>query len=83
MSHTLHPVVAAVTERIGARSASLRADYLALMDGARKSGTQRQGMGCANLAHAFAASPASDKLAIREQKRPNLGIVTALSLIHI
>ena len=73
----LHPVLAAVTERITRRSAAARADYLALVAKARKAGTQRKGMGCANLAHAFAASPAHDKLAIKEQKAPNIGIVTA------
>ncbi len=73
----LHPVLAAVTERITRRSAAARADYLALVAQARKAGTQRKGMGCANLAHAFAASPAHDKLAIKEQKAPNIGIVTA------
>jgi phosphogluconate dehydratase len=73
----LHPVVAAVTERIRQRSAKTRADYLDMVEQAGKVGPQRKGMGCANLAHAFAASPANDKLVIRESKRPNIGIVTA------
>jgi len=73
----LHPVVEQVTERIRQRSAPTRQAYLALIDQARKAGTQRKGMGCANMAHAFAASPASDKLIIREAKQPNIGIVTA------
>jgi len=73
----LHPVVEQVTERIRQRSAPTRQAYLALIDQARKAGTQRKGMGCANMAHAFAASPASDKLVIREAKQPNIGIVTA------
>ncbi|WP_372438683.1 dihydroxy-acid dehydratase domain-containing protein, partial [Pandoraea sputorum] len=30
-----------------------------------------------NLAHGFAAMPANDKLILREQRRPNVGIVTA------
>ncbi|MEY4765699.1 MAG: Phosphogluconate dehydratase [Pseudomonadota bacterium] len=74
---SLHPTVAAVTERIRQRSATTRADYMALVDRASQAGTQRKGMGCANLAHAFAASPANDKLAIREARAPNIGIVTA------
>ena len=73
----MHPVVAAVTARIRERSTASRAAYLAVVDRASKAGTQRKGMGCANLAHAFAASPAHDKLAIREAKAPNIGIVTA------
>ena len=77
MTDTLHPVLARVTERIRQRSADTRADYLALIDRATKAGTQRQGMGCANLAHTFAALPTNDKLAIREAKVPNIGIVTA------
>ena len=60
MSITLHPVLAAVTERIRQRSAKTRGDYLAMVEQAGKVGPQRKGMGCANLAHAFAASPASD-----------------------
>ena len=77
MTDTLHPVLARVTERIQQRSANARADYLVLIDRATKAGTQRQGMGCANLAHTFAALPTNDKLAIREAKVPNIGIVTA------
>lgn len=73
----IHPVVAAVTERIRQRSASSRADYLAMVEQASQHAPQRKGMGCANLAHTFAASPAPDKLAIRESRRSNIGIVTA------
>jgi len=73
----LHPVVEHVTERIRQRSQTGREAYLRMIDLARQAGTQRKGMGCANLAHAFAASPASDKLVIREMKQANIGIVTA------
>jgi len=73
----LNPALARVTERITRRSAQARAAYLAVVARARKAGTQRQGMGCANLAHAFAAMPGPDKLAIRAQRQPNIGIVTA------
>jgi phosphogluconate dehydratase len=77
LSPALHPVVAQVTERIRQRSAGPRAAYLHTTEQARKAGPQRQGMGCANLAHAFAASPVNDKLVIRESRKPNIGIVTA------
>ncbi len=73
----LHPVVEAVTQRIRQRSQGSRSAYLAMVDQAHKAGTQRKGMGCANLAHAFAASPSNDKLAIREAQKANIGIVTA------
>eukprot|EP01035_Chromulina_nebulosa_P055757 gene55757-76425_t len=34
-------------------------------------------MGCANLAHAYAALPGSDKFKVTVEKAPNIGIVTA------
>ena len=34
-------------------------------------------MGCANVAHAFAALPANDKFRVVTEKAPNIGIVTA------
>jgi len=77
MSTPLHPTLAEVTERIRQRSGHSRAAYMDMVEQAGKVGPERKGMGCANLAHAFAASPANDKLAIRESKRPNIGIVTA------
>lgn len=66
-----------VTERIRERSAPLRRDYLARLErlAARPRGSDR--MGCANVAHAFAALPASDKLRVVAERAPNLAIVTA------
>jgi len=82
---TLHPVVVAVTQRIRARSATSRAAYLAQLELAanRKPGAER--MGCANVAHAFAAMPDADKARVTgldkvrvvAEKGPNIGIVTA------
>ena len=71
----LHPAVEAVTQRIRARSAASRSAYLARLDAAagRKPGAQR--MGCANVAHAFAALPANDKFRVVAEKAPNIGIV--------
>jgi phosphogluconate dehydratase len=73
----LHPVLSSVTARIRARSAQERAAYLQQVDRlvARPRGTDR--MGCANVAHAFAALPASDKLRVVAQRAPNLAIVSA------
>jgi phosphogluconate dehydratase len=73
----LHPAVEAVTRRIRERSAPSRSAYLAQLDAAaaRKPGTER--MGCANVAHAFAALPGADKFKVVAEKAPNIGIVTA------
>ena len=66
-----------VTERIIERSRPTRSAYLQRVDEmvARKKGPDR--LGCANVAHAFAAMPANDKLRIFSEKAPNIGIVTA------
>jgi len=73
----LHPVVQAVTARIVQRSVVTRAAYLARVDRlvGRAPGADR--MGCANVAHAFAALPARDKFRVVAEKAPNLGVVTA------
>jgi phosphogluconate dehydratase len=66
-----------VTQRIRERSAATRAAYLARVDAAinRPRGADR--MGCANVAHAFAALPANDKLRVVAQRALNIGVVTA------
>jgi phosphogluconate dehydratase len=73
----MHDTLTQVTERIRERSAKLRGDYLARI--AKMSGRQRgfERMGCANVAHAVAALPGSDKLRIVAEKAPHLGVVTA------
>lgn len=73
----MKPAVLAVTQRIRERSATLRAAYLQRVEawGARPRGADR--MGCANVAHAFAALPGADKLRIVAERAPNIGIVTA------
>ena len=83
--NALHPTVVAVTRRIVERSGPTRSAYLAQLDAAanRKPGADR--MGCANVAHAFAAMPDADKtrvtgldkLKIVEEKGANIGIVNA------
>ena len=77
MSTPLHPVLVRVTDRIVERSRANRAAYLATMASLRKPGPYRAGMGCANAAHAFAAMPEQDKLVLRQEREPNLGIVSA------
>jgi len=81
----LHPTVVAVTERIRARSLASRTAYLERLHEAaqRKPGADR--MGCANVAHAFAAMPDGDKARVTgitkfrvvAEKGPNIGIVNA------
>ncbi|MDB5856891.1 MAG: 6-phosphogluconate dehydratase [Ramlibacter sp.] len=73
----LHPVLAAVTQRIRERSAPTRAAYLSRIDqaAARERGADR--MGCANVAHAFAGIPPSDKFKVVAERAPNIGIVNS------
>jgi phosphogluconate dehydratase len=73
----MKPALLEVTQRIRERSATLRAAYLKRVDqmAARPRGSDR--MGCANVAHAFAAMPASDKLRIVAERAPHIGVVTA------
>ena len=73
----MHPVTAAVTERIIARSRDSRADYLARMEAARHAGPGRAKLSCANWAHAFAAESDGDKLRMRDPTAPNIAIVSA------
>ena len=72
----LHPTIAAVTDRIIARSAPRRAAYLDLMERQRDAGTNRGNLSCGNLAHGFAAS-GEDKPVIRTGAAMNIGIVTS------
>jgi phosphogluconate dehydratase len=73
----LNSVVARVTDRIRERSAAGRQAYLRRVDemASRDRGSDR--LGCANVAHAFAALPANEKLKVVVERAPNLGIVTA------
>ena len=66
-----------VTERIIEESRPTRTAYLHRLDeiANRQRGADR--LGCANVAHAFAAMPANDKLRVVAEKAPNIGIVTA------
>ncbi len=66
-----------VTERIIEKSRPTRTAYLNRLDDIvnRPRGADR--LGCANVAHAFAAMPANDKLRVVAEKAPNIAIVTA------
>ena len=74
---SLHPVVAVVTDRIRQRSSALRRDYLQRVQTLRQRPRGVDRMGCANVAHAFAGLPGTDKFRVVAEKAPNIGIVTA------
>ena len=68
----------AVTDRIRERSAASRSDYLQRVDDAgRDALVERAHLGCTNLAHAYAAAPAADKIWLRQKRAPNLAIVSS------
>ena len=69
--------VSAVTERIIARSRGGRRRYLDKIDQAVANTPKRKALGCANIAHGFAACNPQDKNALRNGAAPNLAIVTA------
>ncbi len=75
---TLHPTIAAVTDRIISRSARGRRAYLDLIAREGASGIERPRLSCGNLAHGIAAAEA-DKPAIRGGKAMNIGIVTSFN----
>jgi phosphogluconate dehydratase len=77
MSQAVHAEVLAVTQRIVDRSRASRAAYLARCERAQQELGPLRGMSCANLAHGYAALPSDDKLKLRVEHAPNLGIVTA------
>ncbi len=82
---TLHPTVAAVTARITERSRPTRQAYLQQVDAAASKDPGAQRLGCANVAHAFAAMPEGDKgratalekIKVVAPRAPNIGIVNA------
>ncbi|WP_295523762.1 phosphogluconate dehydratase [Limnohabitans sp. Rim8] len=82
---TLHPILVAVTARIIERSRATRQAYLQQVDAASERDPGAQRLGCANVAHAFAAMPegdktratALDKIKVVAPRAPNIGIVNA------
>ncbi len=72
----LNSRVREVTERIRERSRETRSAYVERMRGQAR-GPARTHLSCTNLAHAFAASTAADKEALKALRGPNLGIVNA------
>jgi phosphogluconate dehydratase len=71
-----HPVLTDVTRRLTERSAATRGAYLERVRAAAQQGPARGGLGCANLAHGFAASGA-DKDQLKRAATPNVAIVSS------
>jgi phosphogluconate dehydratase len=84
---TIHPILAAVTARITDRSRPSRQVYLAQVNAAAGQDPGAQRLGCANVAHAFAAMPEGDKdratalekIKVVAPRAPNIGIVNAFN----
>ncbi|WP_341926509.1 phosphogluconate dehydratase [Nocardioides psychrotolerans] len=74
-----HPVVAEVTDRLVARSRPSRTAYLSRIRAAADQGPARGKLGCANIAHGFAAAEPDEKVALRGRTKPNLAIVTSFN----
>lgn len=73
---TLHPEIAAVTDRVIDRSREKRTAYLALIEHERDSGNDRPKLGCANLAHAYAGTD-EQRERLTAGRSMNIGIVTS------
>ena len=70
-------ILSEVTERIRERSAPTRYAYLQRIEKMSQRNRGADRIGCANVAHAFAAMPKEDKFKVLVEKSPNIGIVTA------
>ena len=76
---SVHKTIASVTETIKKRSADPRARYLDKIAKAFDNRPKRKALGCANIAHGYAACNAHDKNALRNDNGPNLAIVTSFN----
>ena len=74
---SVHGTISIVTEKIIARSKDSRTRYLRKIEAAHDNQPKRKSLGCANIAHGFAACGANDKNALRNGIGPNLAIVTS------
>jgi phosphogluconate dehydratase len=75
----VHSTVAAVTKKIIERSKPSRERYLSRISAAISNQPKRKALGCANIAHGFAACGPHDKNELRNGTGPNLGIVTSFN----
>ncbi|NLS14458.1 phosphogluconate dehydratase [Vibrio sp. SM6] len=72
-----HPVILAVTERLEARSAATRAQFEARTAEQAAIGKARGTLSCGNLAHAVAASCATEKKHILDFTRANVALISS------
>ena len=77
MAYSVTTAVADVTERIVRRSKETRQRYLSRMEAQASHQPVRKTLGCASLAHGFAACTPHDKEMLRDCIEPNLAIVSA------
>jgi len=73
----LHERVRSVTERIRARSAGSRGEYLERTEDSRRSQVNRAALSCTNLAHGFAAMDPTEKERLRGVRWANVAIVSS------
>ena len=73
----VHPALESVTARVTERSRASRAAYLERIERAARREPVRRGLGCTNLAHAFAACAEHDKRTLREATRASIAIVSS------
>ena len=73
----MKPALIEVTQRIRERSAAPRQAYLDRLGALRDRPPGAQRMGCANVAHAFAAMPGDQRLRVVAERAPNLAVITA------
>ncbi len=74
---TVNQTLQAITNRIIERSRPTREAYLARINAAASRKPMRSALGCANLAHGFAACGPSDKAGLAGDELLNIGIITA------
>jgi phosphogluconate dehydratase len=73
----MNPIIQSVTNEIIERSHESRSAYLKHVDTYSKKKPQRAGMGCANLAHGFAACSDDEKSDLTAESKANIAIVTS------
>ncbi|AFJ03655.1 Phosphogluconate dehydratase [Methylophaga frappieri] len=73
----VHPVLDSLTNEVIERSKKHRSAYLARVNEAANKGPHRLTLGCGNLAHGFAACPASEKDDLAAGAKANIGIITS------
>jgi phosphogluconate dehydratase len=74
---SVHRTISVVTEKIIKRSKESRTRYLEKIAAAHDNQPRRKSLGCANIAHGYAACSAGDKNALRNGTGPNVAIVTS------